>query len=35
MASSFADNAYQRVLEDPLVLRALVNTLTISLAAPS
>jgi putative spermidine/putrescine transport system permease protein len=33
VGSSFADNAYQRVLEDPLVLRALVNTLTISLAS--
>ncbi len=33
MASSFADNAYQRVLEDPLVVRSLVNTLTISLAS--
>lgn len=31
--SSFADNAYVRVLEDPLVLRSLVNTLTISLAS--
>ena len=33
VGASFADNAYQRVLEDPLVLRALVNTLTISLAS--
>ena len=33
VASSFADNAYQRVLEDPLVVRSLVNTLTISLAS--
>lgn len=33
VGSSFADNAYQRVLGDPLVLRALVNTLTISLAS--
>jgi putative spermidine/putrescine transport system permease protein len=33
VASSFADNAYQRVLEDPLVLRSLVNTLSISLAS--
>jgi putative spermidine/putrescine transport system permease protein len=33
VASSFADNAYQRVLEDPLVLRSLLNTLTISLAS--
>jgi putative spermidine/putrescine transport system permease protein len=31
--SSFADNAYLRVLEDPLVLRSLVNTLTISLVS--
>jgi putative spermidine/putrescine transport system permease protein len=33
VASSFADNAYQRVLEDPLVLRSLANTLSISLAS--
>ncbi len=33
VGSSFADNAYQRVLEDPLVLRALVNTMTISLVS--
>ncbi|HAG59680.1 MAG TPA: ABC transporter permease [Arthrobacter bacterium] len=33
VGSSFADNAYQRVLVDPLVLRSLVNTLTISLAS--
>jgi putative spermidine/putrescine transport system permease protein/mannopine transport system permease protein len=33
VASSFSDNAYQRVLEDPLVLRSLVNTLTISVAS--
>lgn len=33
VASSFSDNAYQRVLEDPLVLRSLVNTLSISLAS--
>src|SRR6476659_7458736 len=33
VGASFADNAYQRVLEDPLVMRALVNTLTISLAS--
>ena len=31
--ASFTDNAYQRVLADPLVLRALANTLTISLAS--
>lgn len=31
--SSFADNAYLRVLEDPLVVRSLVNTLTISLVS--
>lgn len=33
VASSFSDNAYQRVLEDPLVLLSLANTLTISLAS--
>ena len=33
VASSFADNAYQRVLEDPLVLRSLANTLSISLVS--
>ena len=33
VGASFADNAYQRVLEDPLVTLALVNTLTISLAS--
>ncbi|MEV8148431.1 ABC transporter permease [Arthrobacter sp. NPDC080073] len=31
--SSFADNAYVRVLDDPLVVRSLVNTMTISLAS--
>lgn len=30
VASSFTDNAYARVLADPLVVRSLVNTLTIS-----
>ncbi|MET4618871.1 putative spermidine/putrescine transport system permease protein [Arthrobacter sp. 2762] len=33
VGSSFSGNAYQRVLEDPLVLRSLANTLTISLAS--
>ncbi|WP_026556009.1 ABC transporter permease [Arthrobacter sp. 35W] len=33
VGSSFSDNAYQRVLSDPLVLRSLANTLTISLAS--
>ena len=33
VGSSFTGNAYQRVLEDPLVIRALVNTLSISLAS--
>ncbi len=33
VGSSFAGNAYQRVLEDPLVVRSLVNTLSISLAS--
>jgi ABC-type spermidine/putrescine transport system permease subunit I len=31
VASSFTDNAYGRVLADPLVTRSLVNTLTIAL----
>ncbi|MDR7160546.1 ABC transporter permease [Arthrobacter sp. BE255] len=33
VGSSFTGNAYQRVLEDPLVIRSLVNTLSISLAS--
>ena len=33
VGSSFTGNAYQRVLEDPLVVRSLVNTLSISLAS--
>ncbi|BAS11484.1 putrescine transport system permease protein PotH [Arthrobacter sp. Hiyo4] len=33
MGSSFTGNAYQRVLEDPLVVRSLINTLSISLAS--
>lgn len=33
VASSFTGNAYQRVLEDPLVVRSLINTLSISLAS--
>ncbi|WP_425864851.1 ABC transporter permease [Arthrobacter sp. TWP1-1] len=31
VASSFTDNAYGRVLADPLVTRSLINTLTIAL----
>ncbi|ALV41666.1 spermidine/putrescine ABC transporter permease [Pseudarthrobacter sulfonivorans] len=33
VGSSFTGNAYQRVLEDPLVVRSLINTLSISLAS--
>lgn len=33
VGSSFTGNAYQRVLEDPLVIRSLMNTLSISLAS--
>ncbi|MHA7221997.1 ABC transporter permease [Arthrobacter sp. RHLT1-20] len=33
VGASFAENAYRRVLADPLLLRAQVNTLTISLAS--
>lgn len=33
VASSFTGNSYQRVLEDPLVVRSLINTLSISLAS--
>jgi putative spermidine/putrescine transport system permease protein/mannopine transport system permease protein len=33
VGSSFTGNAYQRVIEDPLVVRSLINTLSISLAS--
>jgi putative spermidine/putrescine transport system permease protein/mannopine transport system permease protein len=33
VGSSFTGNAYQRALEDPLVVRSLINTLSISLAS--
>jgi len=33
VASSFTDNAYERVLADPLVIRSLVNTVTISIVS--
>jgi putative spermidine/putrescine transport system permease protein/mannopine transport system permease protein len=33
VASSFTGNAYQRVLEDPLVIRALLNTVSISVVS--
>ncbi|WP_426938973.1 ABC transporter permease [Pseudarthrobacter sp. S3] len=33
VGSSFIGNVYQRVLEDPLVVRSLINTLSVSLAS--